>query len=194
MSSAPGPEDGLFPPAGDPPVADGDCGVGFEGQGGEGRGRRRGRPEQTPLQRALALLSRREHSRKELTAKLVSRGLEPAAVDAAVERLAGEGWQDDARFAEGLVRTRSDSGYGPVRIRAELATHGLDEVAVETAMATFEGDWVELARDLARRRLGHRGLEPGLQAQRKIADLLMRRGFPGDVVRAVSRLPLDEVD
>ncbi len=194
MSSAPGPEDTLFPLPGDPAAAGEGSGAGLEGPDGQGRGRRRGRPEQTPLQRALALLSRREHSRKELTAKLVSRGLDPAAVDAAVERLAGEGWQDDARFAEGLVRMRSESGYGPVRIRAELATHGLDDVAVETAMATFEGDWLEVARDLARRRLGHRGLEPGLQAQRKIADLLMRRGFPGDVVRAVSRLPLDEID
>ncbi len=193
MSIAPSPEDRLFP---SPEAAAADV-EGVDGQGearAPGGGPRRGRPVQTPLQRALALLSRREHSRKELTLKLVTRGLDPTAVEEAVERLAAEGWQDDARFAESVVRARSESGHGPLRIRAELATHGLDDVAVETALGTFEGDWLELARDLVRRRLGHRGLEPGLPAQRKIADLLMRRGFPGDIVRTVSRLPLEELD
>ncbi|HSX65164.1 MAG TPA: recombination regulator RecX, partial [Pseudoxanthomonas sp.] len=38
--------------------------------------RRRGRQqEQTPVQRALGLLTRREHSRKELTRKLTARGV-----------------------------------------------------------------------------------------------------------------------
>ena len=194
MSIFPSAEQQRLPPgAGD---VGGDAGHGEErrADGQEEAGQGRGRPRQTPLQRALALLSRREHSRKELTAKLLSRGLEPDAVLAAVERLVSEGWQDDARFAESLVRARSENGYGPMRIRAELATHGLDEAAVEIALATFEGDWLEYAHDLARRRLGHRGLEPGLKAQRKVADLLMRRGFPGDIVRAVSRLPLDGVE
>ena len=55
--------------------------------------------EQTPVQRALGLLVRREHSKKELNRKLQARGIEPEAAQAAVERLAGEGWQDDVRFA-----------------------------------------------------------------------------------------------
>jgi len=65
---------------------------------------RRARPEPTPVQRALGLLVRREHSRKELVRKLRGRGVEPEAAVAAVGRLAEEGWQDDARFAASLVR------------------------------------------------------------------------------------------
>jgi regulatory protein len=154
-------------------------------------GRRRRRPEPTPVQRALSLLVRREHSRKELTRKLIARGIEADAASAAVERLAGEGWQDDARFAEMLVRSRVGSGYGPRYIQVELETHGLSAAQVLAALATFEGDWRELARDLVARRFGPDGLVE-LAAQRKAADLLMRRGYDGDVIRAVLRgLPED---
>ncbi|HCV96379.1 MAG TPA: recombination regulator RecX, partial [Stenotrophomonas sp.] len=82
--------------------------------------------EQTPVQRALGLLVRREHSRKELTRKLQARGIETEAAVAAVATLSEAGWQDDTRFAENLVRIRANTGYGPIHIRAELGTHGLD--------------------------------------------------------------------
>ncbi|HBK45520.1 MAG TPA: recombination regulator RecX [Xanthomonadaceae bacterium] len=151
----------------------------------QGRRKRKAK-EQTPVQRALGLLVRREHSRKELTRKLLARGIEAEAAVSAVERLAGEGWQDDARFAEALVRNRAGSGYGPLHIRAELSTHGLDSEAVAAAMAAFEGDWSENARDLVRRRFGESG--PGDLAQRrKAADLLARRGFGADSIRAATR-------
>lgn len=154
-------------------------------------GRRRGGREQTPLQRALGLLARREHSRKELNRKLSSRGLDAGEVEAAVDRLAGEGWQDDARFAESVVRSRASSGYGPIRIRAELGTHGLDREAIARAMASFEGDWAENARDLAHRRFGP-GLVDDPVLRRKAADLLMRRGFDGDSIRAATRFDPDD--
>lgn len=147
---------------------------------------RKPRTPPTPLQRALGLLVRREHSRKELTRKLQARGVEAEAALEAVERLAGEGWQDDARFAESLVRSRAASGYGPLHIRAELATHGLDGDAVATAMTAFEGDWTENARDLVRRRFGEAG-PTDLAQRRKAADLLARRGFDGDSIRAATR-------
>lgn len=156
---------------------------------GESRFRRRGR-EQTPVQRALGLLTRREHSRKELNRKLTSRGLDAAEVKAAVDRLAGEGWQDDKRFAQSVVRNRAASGYGPLRIRAELSTHGLDREAVVRAMDTFEGDWTENARDLVRRRFGA-ALEDMAQ-RRKAADFLIRRGFDGSSVRAATRWDPDD--
>lgn len=150
-----------------------------------GRRTRRSR-EQTPLQRALGLLVRREHSRKELGRKLKARGVDADAVDAAVARLAEEGWQDDTRFAEALVRNRTGSGYGPLHIRAELGTHGLDSEAIEAALATFEGDWAALARDLVCRRFGPDG-PLDLAQRRKAADMLARRGFDGGCIRAATR-------
>lgn len=147
--------------------------------------------EQTPVQRALGLLVRREHSKKELNRKLQARGIEPEAAQAAVERLAGEGWQDDVRFAASVVRNRASSGYGPLHIRAELGTHGLDSDAVSAAMATFEGNWTENARDLIRRRFGEDG-PVELAQRRKAADLLARRGFDGNSIRLATRFDLED--
>ncbi len=142
--------------------------------------------EQTPVQRALALLVRREHSRKELTRKLQARGIENEAAIAAVDKLSEAGWQDDTRFAENLVRIRSNTGYGPIHIRAELGTHGLDSEQIAAAMDTFEGDWAENARDLVCRRFGDTGPQE-LPQRRKAADLLARRGFDGDIIRRATR-------
>lgn len=145
----------------------------------------RARRESTPAQRALALLVRREHSKPELTRKLLARGIEPAEASAAVAKMAEAGWQDDVLFACSLVRSRAAGGQGPVRIRAELASHGLDESTIVSAFAALaeagEDDWQRRARELVRRRFGpDLGMLP---IRRKAADFLLRRGFDGDCVR-----------
>ena len=152
---------------------------------------RKPRTPPTPVQRALGLLVRREHSRRELTRKLAARGVDEEEAASAVERLAGEGWQDDARFAEFLVRSRANAGYGPLYIRAELGTHGLAADVAAAAMEAFDGDWTGIARDLVRRRFGASG-PTALAQRRKAADLLARRGFDGDAIRAATRWDPDE--
>lgn len=147
---------------------------------------RRKARELSATQRALGLLTRREHSRKELTRKLTSRGMDAGEVETAVANLARDGWQNDVRFAESLVRARVSSGYGPIRIRAELATHGLDREAVVTALDTFHGDWAEIASDLVRRRYGPVAALD-LNQRRKAADFLIRRGFDAAAIRAATR-------
>nr|AAK06594.1 RecX [Xanthomonas oryzae pv. oryzae] len=147
--------------------------------------------EQTPVQRALGLLVRREHSRKELNRKLLARGIEPDAAQAAVDRLTGEGWQDDARFAAAVVRNRAGSGYGPLHIRAELGTHGLDSEAISAAMATFQGDWTENARDLIHRRFDEQGpidLPQRWQSRRLAGSAWFRR----KQIRAATRFDLED--
>ncbi|KAF1690316.1 recombination regulator RecX [Pseudoxanthomonas taiwanensis] len=153
--------------------------------------RRRPRTPQTPVQRALGLLVRREHSRKELARKLAARGVDAEEASAAVERLAGEGWQSDERFAEFLVRNRASAGYGPRYIQAELATHGLAGEVGRAALEAFEGDWTQIARDLVARRFGA-GLAEDPVRRRKAADLLARRGFDADAIRAATRWDPDE--
>jgi regulatory protein len=152
---------------------------------------RRPRTEPTPTQRALGLLVRREHSRRELTRKLTARGVERDDAVAAVDKLEAAGWQDDGRFAESLDRSRASTGNGPVRIRAELGMHGLDREAAAAAMDAVEMDWTDLARDLVRRRFGE-DLAEDRDRQRKAADWLLRRGFTGAQVRAATRFDPDD--
>jgi regulatory protein len=162
----------------------------------DGRRKRR-RPEPSAAQRALGLLVRREHSKKELERKLVARGVDQQEASSAVARMAAEGWQDDVRFAASLARARAASGYGPIRIRVELETHGLDEQVVCRGLAALAEDgrdnWTAQARDLVQRRYGS-DIPRDLALRRKAADFLLRRGFDGDTIRAATRVSPGEDD
>ena len=153
------------------------------------------RREATPAQRALGLLVRREHSKLELTRKLLARGIPEEEAAAAVGKMAQAGWQDDIRFACSLARTRASAGYGPLRIRAEIQSHGLGAEAVEAAFVALaeagEDDWHARAAELVRRRFGASRAAP-LATQRKAADFLLRRGFDSDCVRAAIKPPLED--
>ena len=70
--------------------------------------------------KALGMLARREHSRRELRLKLRQKGYEGEEAGAALDRLGEQHYQDDDRFAGMLVRSRVSQGYGPMRVRAEL--------------------------------------------------------------------------
>ncbi len=153
----------------------------------EGPERRRRRPEATPAQRALALLVRREHARGELRAKLVARGITAEAAAEAVDKMTAEGWQDDGRFAVSLARMRASGGYGPGRIRAELAGHGVADVEVEAALQALaeagDADWPRRARELVLRRYGEE-IDSNLSLERRASAFLARRGFDGDCAQA----------
>lgn len=149
-------------------------------------GKQRRRRESSPAQLALGLLVRREHSRQELARKLVARGIAADEAAAAVARMTAEGWQDDARFAASLARTRAGGGYGALRIRAELRAHALDDGTIDHALAALadagQDDWIGRARDLVQRRYASAVVED-LAVRRKAAGFLLRRGFDSDTVR-----------
>jgi len=153
-----------------------------------------GGPEPTAYQRALGLLVRREHSRKELGRKLVAKGVEREDLDLALDKLRRQDFQNDARFASALARSRSSSGYGPARIRAELATHGLSREDIATAIEACERDWEASACEIIARRYANKDLgNPELR--RKAVDFLLRRGFEQKCAfMAVRARPGDETD
>jgi regulatory protein len=129
---------------------------------------------------ALGLLSRREHSRRDLKRKLTQRGIESADADDALERLERSAYQSDQRFAEAVVRQRAAAGYGPRHILAELAGHGIAATAVRPLLD--EHDWDAIATDLVRRR-ARRTAGDAEAARRRLVGLLQRRGFGGDHIR-----------
>lgn len=156
---------------------------------------KRRRPDPTPTQRALGLLVRREHSQRELTRKLMARGVEAGDAASAVARVRDAGWQDDVRFACSVARSRAMGGYGPLYIRAELGTHALSEQAVSAAFEALaeagEDDWPRLAAELVQRRFG---TVAGDQARaRKATGFLARRGFDGDSIRTALRGAADDI-
>jgi regulatory protein len=146
------------------------------------------KPSNTPdaYRQAMGLLVRREHSRRELRRKLDARGADASDAEAALERLTVQGYQDDARFAEMLVRTRINGGYGPLHIRAELGTHGIAGDTVSAVLAEADPDWPSLAADALRRRYGGRPARDRAEALKR-AHFLQRRGFDSTSIRQATQ-------
>lgn len=81
--------------------------------------------------KALALLTRREHSRWELEQKLHQRGFTAQKIVPVLQQLIEEGWQSDDRFAECYVCSRINAGFGPLRIRAELKRRRIQDFLID---------------------------------------------------------------
>lgn len=159
--------------------------------------RRRERSQAPAYQRALGLLVRREHSASELKRKLRDRGVEPDELDAALESLQRQGFQDDRRYAEALVRSRALAGQGPVRIRAELRVNDVSAVDADAAFDAAEAggvDWSDVAGRVAARflpalRAAGRGPE-SMKVRNRAVAFLLRRGFSQEQARRALSLGL----
>ena len=149
------------------------------------------KPKRNAYDKALGLLARREHSRRELTLKLRQGGYEGEEAGAALDRLGEQHYQDDDRFAEMLVRSRVAQGYGPMRLRAELKSHGLADARIREVLDAAEVDWPAMAAAQLRRRFGAAATSDHEERVRR-AQFLLRRGFPAATVRSVTHADVDD--
>jgi regulatory protein len=131
--------------------------------------------------RALALLARREHSAFELGQKLRHKGLSVPSVEGVIEQLIAEGLLSDQRFAESLIYSRRQQGYGPVRIRYELREKGVDEDIVDSCLNQVS-DWGTVIREVRENRFGVAFPVEAKERARQVRFLL-NRGFDGEQVR-----------
>jgi regulatory protein len=162
------------------------------GENGPGESRP-DKPKRSAYDKALGLLARREHSRRELKTKLRQGGYEGEETSAAIDRLGEQRYQDDDRFGEVLLRSRIAQGYGPMRLRMELKTHGLSDARIRELLDAAEIDWDASASAQLRRRYGSAGtVDPAERGRR--AQFLLRRGFAAATVRNVTRADVDEAD
>ncbi|HEX7731235.1 MAG TPA: regulatory protein RecX [Rhodanobacter sp.] len=152
-----------------------------------------GKPRPSAYDKALGLLARREQSRRELRRKLDQGGYASDEADEAVARLGEQRYQDDERFAGMLLRNRASQGYGPLRIRMELKSHGLTDAAIRRLLDEAEVDWNASAAAQLRR---HYGGRPAMDRaeQGKRAQFLLRRGFAAATVRYATHAEVDEAD
>ena len=157
----------------------------------EAAGSRTAKPKRSAYDKALGLLARREHSRNELKTKLRLGGYDGDEAAAALDRLGAQHYQDDDRFAEVLLRSRIAQGYGPLRLRVELKSHGVPDARIRELLEEADADWDALAVALLSRRYGAAGSADYTERARR-AQFLLRRGFPAATVRSVTRADVGE--
>jgi len=142
--------------------------------------------------RALKLLTRRDHFRAELVEKLRRKGFEADDIDRAVERLDELRLLDDAALAGRFVEFRSvDRGWGPIRLTTELRRRGVDPDLAESA-ARIGGELHDRALETALRKVEVRARSGWWrlpEGRARLVKSLIARGFTTDVAyRAVGRL------
>lgn len=126
--------------------------------------------------RALALLARREHSRRELEGKLVRKGHAPSAVAPVLDALEAECLLSDERFAAAYVASRAARGFGPLRIIEELGQRGIRGAAAREACDPAAQEWAVRAARARRKRFGE-PLPAEFHERARQARFLAGRGF-----------------
>ncbi|HUG22963.1 regulatory protein RecX [Piscinibacter sp.] len=152
--------------------------------------------------RALALLAQREHSAPELRRKLLRHVREEVAADAGnadtadadpsgdaaarveavLEWLQAHDYLSETRFVESRVHARV-SRYGNLRIRQELALHGL-ALDAEAAQALKDSE-LDRAADVWRRKFGVPPADAPERARQ--SRFLAQRGFSPEVIARLMR-------
>ena len=133
--------------------------------------------------KAMDYLARREYGRRELEQKLIAAGFELVTVAATVEKLTGEGLQDDRRFIDNFTQSRINQGKGPVRIRLELGERGLDAGLIDEVLEEVVQDWFELARQIRLKKFGSE-LPQEFKAKARQMRFLQYRGFESSHIQA----------
>ncbi len=138
--------------------------------------------------KALKLLSSREHSRLELRQKLLRRDFNFSEIEPVLDELAERGFIDDERFAEEWIHSRKNSNpRGRFLIRAELKEKGVSSEIIEDKLNSMisRSEEVEMAVELARKWL--RGKDRDQKnIENKLSRYLYRKGFSRDIIRDVT--------
>ncbi|WP_075183579.1 regulatory protein RecX [Pantoea sp. 1.19] len=154
------------------------------------------------LDKATRILALRDHSEAELRRKLLQSSERAARRDAAgdngepaideetLERVIRwcqqQGWQDDTRFTERFIASRSRKGFGPQRIRMELSQRGVDRNLADAAMAECGIDWQACTAAAAEKKFGF-PLPTSWPEKAKIQRFLLSKGFLNEDIREIYR-------
>lgn len=141
------------------------------------------------IRKCVDILSRKDYSRKELTAKLTDKGIPQDAAIAAVGYMTDHGYQDDFRYGKRLAELNKQI-YGKKRIEQMLYHHGLDRETISEILEEVFADGDETERILDRiteKAAAKRDLNDPPQ-RNKVFAKLARLGYgPSEISAALSR-------
>ena len=132
--------------------------------------------------KAVAYLARREHSTRELRAKLVRRCSNADLVDDVLAELTGIDLLSDERTAHGVARVKG-ARMGAMGVERELRARGIEGDLASTVLAELRPSETARAQEIWSRKFG----EPAIDAAGRARQMrfLQSRGFGSDAIRAV---------
>lgn len=134
--------------------------------------------------RAIFYLGFKARTSKQIEQYLTRKLFEPEYISYAIGRLESEHLVDDDEYARQFVKQRVKSGQkGRHWIKQELQQRGVSkEIASEAASHIDRETELSVAKYTAEKKWRSLKGEPN-DRRRKLIQFLMRRGFPGDIVK-----------
>ncbi len=138
--------------------------------------------------RAVGLLSRREHSRVELSRKLSAHAQSPEELSALLDALAKEGWQSDQRFVQGFVHRKAGQ-QGLAKIAQELTQQGIDAAQVAQVRLELKDSELARAQSVWQKKFSRGGSPTNTSEYARQGRFLASRGFSHEVIHRVLKDP-----
>ena len=133
--------------------------------------------------KALDIISRREHSQKELTGKLLNKFSEEEIVNSVINNLVEKNLLNDTRYSEAYVVSRKRKGFGPKKIMYELIARGVIENIAYNAIEN-EGGWNDAALKVFNKKF-KKGKAMDFKELNKQKTFLQNRGFSFEEIDSV---------
>ena len=135
--------------------------------------------------KALDIISRREHSIKEVNEKLTKKFNADEIIESVIEKLLSNNLINDSRFAEMYTSARKKKGFGPKRIGYELSLKGVKEYIASEAIEE-EGGWTESALTVFNKKFRN-GPASDFKQSLKQKTFMLNRGFTFKEIESVMR-------
>jgi regulatory protein len=133
--------------------------------------------------KALDLLSRREHSQKEVTLKLQKKFKNSEEIYEVIEKLVANNIINDTRFTEHYINLRKRRGFGSKKISYELLSKGINESIIDSTLSNMD-DWKELAKKEFNKKYKD-GPSDDFKIRSKQKNFLLNRGFSFEEIESV---------
>jgi regulatory protein len=132
--------------------------------------------------RALRLLARREHTRRELTEKLNPHAAETFHIETVLDELVEEGLLSDTRAAQAILNSRVGR-QGSLKIRQALQKHGVPNDLLAQTMQSARAGELKAARSVWGKKFNERPINADERARQ--GRYLQNRGFSPAIIRQV---------
>ena len=133
--------------------------------------------------KALDLLSRREHSQKEIKLKLQKKFKNSEEIYKVIEKLVANNIINDTRFTEHYINSRKRRGFGSKKISYELLSKGINESIFDSVLSNMD-DWKELAKKEFNKKYKD-GPSDDFKIRSKQKNFLLNRGFSFEEIESV---------
>ena len=133
--------------------------------------------------KALDILSRREHSAYELKLKLQKKFDAISEIEKVIVRLENNNLLNDFRFAETYARIRKGKGFGPNKVYYELANKGIKE-SISNEIISAEDGWTDAALKAFKKKYND-GISEDTKEKLKQKNFLHNRGFTFKEIESV---------